>query len=213
MLQVSHKYICIFTGFTYSFRFDSARFFILCTPNDVNGNSTDGGPGQSNPLLFICFPSLSNMKECVHCTSILYILLLFPKPVPDFSAVKGKPYFHSLLALMVRDSMTLLSFLGQQNLIILWQLSGFWEKQEEEESQPGSVRGQGAVRDHWVWSCLSFILILFTPHKTPSSISLILYLKSKGLWRYFTFWGLAWMVFVVVFFMGCFCHHVQCQIV
>lgn len=134
MFQVSHKYVCIFTGFIYSFRFASARLFIFWAPNDVNGNSTGGGPGQSNPLLFTCFPSLSNMQECVHCTSALYILLLFPEPAPDFSAVKGKPYFHSLLALMVRDRMTLLSFLGQQNLIILWQLSGFWEKQEEEES-------------------------------------------------------------------------------
>lgn len=52
---------------------------------------------------------------------------------------------------MNKGRMTVFLVLGQQNLIIPWQWSDFWKRQEEEEEkQFGSVIGQGAVKGQWI---------------------------------------------------------------
>lgn len=61
----------------------------------------------------------------------------------------------------------LFSFFGQQNLIISWHLSGFWKREEEEESHPGSVREQRTAKGQWVQSCHPVSLFLSPPHTLP----------------------------------------------
>lgn len=138
---------------------------IYWTPADVDGNSTYGGLGESNLLLFTCFPlsfKYAGMQALYWC---FINFMTISRASSRLLRSKSKTLSSHPPSLRGKGRMTLFSVLGQINLtvsweIISWVVSGRGKRQRTSLGHLGG-KGQWKVSGSMPYSVPLFLL-LFT---------------------------------------------------
>lgn len=148
--------------------------FIYWTPADVDGNSTYGGTGESNPLLFTWF-SLSFKYAGMQSLYWCFInFITISRASSRLSAENAKPYLPIPPSLRVKGRMTFFSVLGQKNLTVSWEMISWvvsGRGKGRQRTRLGHLGGRGQRK---VSGSVPYCLpVFFSSSHSPSAATLL----------------------------------------
>lgn len=141
MLQVSHEKNLY--RFYISFWICFCKSFIYWTPTNVDGNSTYGGPGESNPLLFTCFSF--SFKYAGMCALYWCFINFMTISRASSRLLNNKTLFSLPPSFRDEGRITLFSFLKQK----IWLSNGSWEVSGRDKRRRRASLGQSGGKGLW----------------------------------------------------------------